>query len=282
MKLKSYLRKISIFLIFLHFSNVAYGQYCNHLSTSYKNQLNRSFKQSPIDFIQTFLKASSSQETLSDSQNQNALVSASFDIKNLYVSNAKNFKSKIITNTFFDWVRTQYFGNLNKNYLQKKDYLLSKNFDLLTDLERTQLKNFKPLITSFEKRNCTKKEETLLGCKKSIFKMTVQVMPEISCKKRNLRKAFETDFLLTYSSRYGFKVLDLKLSGKRIVMNSMEHMTALQQKGFNKNAIASRLSLLSKNGKTFRLPKRQINTKKFLAKFQRNKIQNTDRVPASL
>lgn len=219
---------------------------------------------------------------MSNIKYQNALLAASFDIKSLYKSNAKNFKSKVLSNIFFDWVRTQYFGNLDKNYLQKKNYLLSKNFDLLTSLEREQMKSFTPLITSFEQRGCTKKESQLLGCSKNLFKVGVQLIPEISCKKKEIKNAFNTEFFLTYSSKYGFKILDLKLSGKRIVMDTVDYMFNLQLSGFNKSAISTRLQLLSKNKKTFRIPRRQINTKRFLAKFQRKNDSNEERIPASL
>jgi hypothetical protein len=259
-------------------SYAATNNYCSKVPGVYGERLAKSFKQNPIEFLEQLLKASS-KESL-NSEKQNELISASFDLRKVYRANAKSFKSKIITNSLFDWVRTQYFGNLNNNYINKNKYLLNKNHDLLTESERLNMKSFKPQWTSIEKVRCTKKETALLGCYKSMFKVTLQFLPEVSCKKRDLKKAFEADFYLTYHSKYGFKVLDLNLSGKRLVMDSVEMMLSLKKDGFNKNAIARHLGVLSVGSKSFKIPRKQVHSGRFLATF--GKEVSEERQPASL
>ena len=131
-----------------------------------------------------------------------------------------------------------------------------------------------------EKLKCSKQESMLLGCKKDIYKLSLQFSPEVSCKSKSLKKAFEGHFYLSYNKKYGFKILDVKFSGKRLVMSSLEMMDSLKKNGFNKVAISQHLNLLSSHGKTFRLPKRRVRTRDFLAKF--NKPISDNRVPASL
>ena|GEM_PF-2824123 len=254
------------------------NNYCSKIPGVYGKKLARTYKQNPIEFLEQLLKASSDQ--VSKSANQNELISASFDLRRIYRANSRSFKSKIITNSLFDWVRTQYFGNLQSNYLDKNAYLLKKNHDLLSESERWNMKNFKPQWTSIEKVRCTKKEISLLGCYKSMIKVSLQFLPEVSCKTRDLKKAFETDFYLTYNSKYGFKVLDLNFAGKRLVMDSVEMMLSLKKDGFNKNAIARHLNVLSLGSKTFKIPRKQVHSGRFLANY--GKQANDERLPASL
>lgn len=259
-------------------SRAAKSNYCSKVPSAYGKKLAKSFQQNPIVFLEQFLKASS--EEVKKPTDQNELISASFDLRKVYRANAKSFKSRIITNSLYDWVRTQYFGNLKSNYLSKNEYLLKRNHDLLSTSERLNMKNFKPQWTSIERVRCTKKETSLIGCNKSMFKVTLQFLPEVSCKKRDLKKAFEADFYLTYSTRYGFKVLDINLSGKRLVLDSVEMMLSLKKDGFNKNAIARHLNVLSLGTKSFKIPKKQVHSGRFLATF--GKELSEERLPASL
>lgn len=254
------------------------NNYCSKVPNSYGRKLARSYKQNPIKFLEEFLKASN--DTASDQNSQNKLISASFDLRKVYRANAKSFKSKIITNSLFDWIRTQYFGNLKSNYLDKNDYLLKQKYDLLTQTEKLNMKNFKPLWTSIEKVQCSKKETALLGCSKGMFKVSLQLSPEVSCKTKDLKKAFEVDFYLTFHSKYGFKVLDLNLAGKRIVMDSVDMMLSLKKDGFNKTAISRQLNVLSLGSNTFKIPRKQVHSGRFLANF--GKKAKSERQPASL
>jgi len=229
-------------------------------------------------FLNQFLQASIQEVDSPEGQNQ--VIASSFDLRKVYVANFLSFKSKVISNSLFDWVRTQYFGNLKSNYLITNDFLLRKNQDLLSKSEFLNMKNFTPQWSAVQKVRCSRKERSRLGCGKGMLKVTLQLLPEVTCKKRQLKKAFEADFYLTYSSRLGFKILDLKLSGKRMVLDSIEMMLGLQEDGFNKDAITKRLNLLSLGQKTFRLPKKQIHSGRFLATFQKKSLE--ERMPASL
>jgi len=252
--------------------------YCTKVSRSQSRKLTQGFKQSPIVFLNQFLQASIQQ--MENPKGRNQVIASSFDLRKVYIANFLSFKSKVISNSLFDWVRTQYFGNLKNNYVLTNKSLLLKNQDLLSRTELLNMKNFKPQWSAVQKVRCSRKERSRLGCGKSMLKVTLQLLPEVTCKKRQLKKAFEADFYLTYSSRLGFKILDLKLSGKRIVLDSVEMMLSLQEDGFNKDAVAKRLNLLSLGQTTFRLPKKQIHSGRFLANFQKKNLE--ERMPASL
>lgn len=236
------------------------------------------FGQSPFDLVDSFLKVQNEPEVKNNIKNKNSLLTASFDISKIYKTNIKLFKSKALSPLVFDWIRTQYFASSEKNIFDKSNSLISKNIDLLSSSELTTVKNGSHYAKSFKSRNCTRQESKLLGCQR-LYIITAQNSPEISCKKKERISSFESTFYLTFSKRYGFKIIDVAVSGKRIVLDSMKHLVHLKNKGFNKNAIRSQLTMLAADAKTFKLPRRQISTRKFLAKVRKN---SSDRMPSSL
>lgn len=256
----------------------SYNKYCEGFSKSYQNKVASKFKQNPFFLVESFLNLQQIKGYQNDSLSQNTLIIASFDINKLYRSNRNNFKSKVISKIFFDWVRTQYFNNLKKNFSSKSNYLLKKNSDLLTKKERIQMSSNISVAKGIKQQKCTQQEASLLGCK-NVYIITAQTAPSISCKDSSLEKAFESKFYLTFSKKYGFKIIDISIVGKRIVLDSIKHMLSLKNKGFNKNAIASHISMLATDPNTFKFPKRQTHTKKFLADLKRN---NQNRLPSSL
>lgn len=213
-----------------------------------------------------------------DVDSQNLLMKSGFDVSRIYKSNIKNFKSKALSQNLFDWVRTQYFGNLEKSLYSKNKQLLRENTDLFSSREQQQMSSTQSYATSISPYKCSKKEAQLLGCKNSYI-VTAQTAAAVSCKDKKIKPAFESHFYLTYSKKYGFKILDVAISGKRIVLDSLKHMMSLKRKGFNKTAIASHISILSEQANTFKLPRKQVNTKRFLATF---KNADPDRLPSSL
>ena len=258
--------------------------FCSKVSRGYEKKLTQRFKQNPKLFLEHLLEES--KKSMSDADSRNKLIAASFDLRKVYIANAKSFNSKLITNNLFDWIKLQFFGNLNKNYIEKSDLVRSKSIDLFSPQEKLNMEKLKPLWTSVEQASCSKQESILLGCKGSVYKMKLQFLPEVSCKDRDLKRAFESEFILTYSPKYGFKILDVKLSGKRIVFDSVEMMTELKKSGFNKNAIADQLALLSHGDRSFRIPRKRIHSGRFLANYrlrsQQKDQKNQDRMPASL
>ncbi|MGH1468078.1 MAG: hypothetical protein ACRBBP_04240 [Bdellovibrionales bacterium] len=282
MKQKLALKTISKLLTFAAFSfaisNSAYGKtFCTGLSKRYQEKISRKFNQNPFLLVESFLNIPESADFQNDSHSQNNLITASFDINRLYKANHRNLKSKAVSKVLFDWVRTQYFTNYDKSISSKNSYLYSKNQDLLNTKELNQMSNSISVATGIQQQACTKEEARFLACK-SLFVVTAQSAPAVSCKQKNLRSAFETKFYLTFSKRYGFKILDISIAGKRIVLDSIKHMMSLKKKGFNKNALASHLSTLASEPNTFKF-KKQIHTQKFLATL---KTADPDRLPSSL
>ncbi len=252
--------------------------FCTKLSKSYKNEISKKFKQDPFFLVESFLKIPESSKFNNSVLLKNKLLTGSFDLSRIQKSTQTNLKSKAISNVFFDWIRTQYFSSYDKNLSEKNDHLLEKNRYFLTKQELFDTANSLRFSTGIEKKSCSNEERFLLRCKK-LYVIKVQNTPAVSCKNKNLQKAFEAKFYLTFSRKYGFKILDISLFGKRIVLDSMKHMFSLKSKGFNNSAIVSHISLLSNSPNTFRFPKRQVNTSTFLATL---KNKGSTRLPASL
>ncbi len=266
-----------IFSLFL--SNLSEAKtFCTKLSKSYKNKISKKFKQDPFFLVESFLKIPQNSNFDNTPSSQNKLLTHSFDLNRIQISIQKNLKSKAISKILFDWIRTQYFSSYDKNLSKKTEYLLEENRYLLTKKERLSITNSLRLSTGITQKSCSKEERLLLRCK-SLYVITVQNTPAVSCKNKNLKQAFETKFYLTFSKKYGFKILDISLLGKRITLNSIKHMVSLKKKGFNKSAVASHISLLSNNPNTFQFPKKQVNTANFLATLQN---KSPTRLPASL
>ncbi len=282
MKQKLTLKLISksLILIAVSFtlsSNASAKTYCNGLSKNYQKKVSKRFKQNPFLFVESFLNFPESTGFQNDSYSQNDLITAGFDVNRIYNANHRNLKSKAISKVLFDWVRTQYFTNYTKNLSHKNNYLYNKSKDLLNDKERSQMSDSVGVATGIRQKACTKEESKFLGCR-SVYIITTQSAPAVSCKQKDLRSALETQFFLTFSKKYGFKILDISIAGKRIVLDSMKHMMSLKKKGFNKNAIASHISTLAKDPNTFKF-KKQSHTRKFLANLKK---VDSDRLPSSL
>lgn len=275
----SFLKALGLLALCLSLPTSAYSaNFCTKLSKKYQNKISKKFNQSPFLLVESFLNLPLDKTIKNNTNAQNNLIVASFDINRIYKSNIVNFKSKALSKVLFDWVRTQYFSNVSKNFYQKSDHLLKKNIDLLNLNERNQMSLQKIFATKINKRKCSAEEAQLLGCK-STYVITAQSAAALSCREKKLKDAFETKFYLSFSKRYGFKILDISIAGKRIVLDSMRHMISLKGKGFNTNAITSHIATLALDPNTFKLPKKQINTKVFLASIKK---VDPDRLPSSL
>jgi len=252
--------------------------FCYFLSSNQILKTTKRYNQNPVELLEHLIQASNQEKNTQ--QQQNKLLAASFDIQKIYQTNARVFKSRTITNSLFDWVRLQFFGNLKSNYKSRSEHLLKKNYDLLTPRERKNMQNLTPRWTGVKKMRCSRTEKNLLGCNGTLLQVSAQFLPEVSCKSKSLKTAFTAHFYLTHHHKYGFRILDIKLAGKRLVLDSLNMMASLKKEGFNKSAIIKHLDVLTQGKKSFKVPKRQVHSGNYLARY-RAKIDK-DRIPASL
>lgn len=212
---------------------------------------------------------------------QNKLMQEGFDLKAIYFSSKRNLKSTLVSKKVFDWLSYQYFGNLKKLYVSKEPRLVEAYYDLMTGPEREALARGDILVTSYKKVKCNAKEKSLLGCKSGLHVVTLQNSNGATCLHKKLQKPMQVDLYLSHDAYYGFKVIDIKVSGKRIVMDSMDHLLALKRRGFNDSALYNHIALLAPRENTFKIPRKVPPTKLFLTKVRQMGRQE-ERLPSSL
>ncbi len=263
----------------------AFSQVCNFASEKFQNRVQKKFKQNPVRLIETFTIAShklflQNIDSKKAAQNQNQILSNSFDVNRINQSLLKTLKTRSVTRYLMDWVRTQYWGNIDQLYYSKELSLKSFSKDILAPHE-LNITNTHPVmtkVTRLSSRKCNTAEKRTGLCPGTVYEAKVQFSPYISCRQDILEKSFQGKFLLSFKRNQGFKILDVELSGKRIVLSSLDFLISQKRKGLNSQALTTQLRYLSSNSGSFTLPGVTAHSNSFLAKYS----QPAPRLPASL
>lgn len=264
----------------------SYGNSCIFSKPQFNEKLRQTYRQNPITLVETFTQAShrliaSDIQDRQNVQNQNNIMKLAFDLNLISSAASKNFNSSSVFRPLMDWVRTQYWGNVQKLYFNKEKKIKLFAPDLLAPGEVAVVDEFPVLgkVYSFKSRNCLRSERKVHLCDDNkIYEAKVQFSPLLSCRNSNITENFRGVYYLSFSKQHGFKIVDVSLSGKRILLSSLNHLLTLRKNRYNKDGILAQLQILSSSYGSFLNPPRVPHSNGLLSRYR----SYSPRIPASL
>lgn len=258
------------------FSLKAQAEICNGLSGIQKDLVEKNFGHNPFEMITSLVQIASGDY---EGPKKNLSLELSFDLPMVYQQTLKLHQSKTFKEPYMSFIKSSFFGFYRVLYKKPSKALQKQRFDFLSATDRQNLKRGSVSFTGFDRSRCTRSESKNLGCSGHYYKVTAMIYPELSCPKGvTSNGGFEVEFYLSHNRRYGFKIVDVNLSGKRIVLDLFEQMSNLKSRGYNNSALSSQLKALQPKSRPFNFPKRLQHSNNIMAIIQTNQ----DRLPTSL
>lgn len=262
--------------LFVFATTKAYADSCNGLSSIQKSVVKKNFNHDPFAMISSLIQVASGDFNESK---KNLSMELSFDLPMIYRQTARLHRSKIFKDPYMNFLKSNFFGFYRSLYKEPSKVLMRKRFDFLNSTDRQNINKGSISFTGFDRSRCSKEESKSLGCKSHYYKISAMISPELSCEQgHSFKKGFETSFYLSYSKNYGFKIVDIDLSGKRLVLELFDHMSNLKSRGYNNSALISQLESLQSKNTPFQFPKKMSHSNNIMAIIQSEK----DRLPTSL
>lgn len=143
------------------------------------------------------------------------------------------------SNILWNWVRLQYWGALNQQALLKEEqgFKTSSDKNLVHDFNKIYRFPIYPYVSNVRNYRCDKKDSAYYPCGDNIKAFSVILSPKLACSDPNLESSLTFEYLVVNSS-HGWRVLDIKLKGFKMIESTFAGYEDLSNKYGTKKALS--------------------------------------------
>ncbi len=249
---------------------------CSELKDRQKDSISTNFDHNPFETIETLVKISHGNF---DDDQKNLAIERSFDLGMIFRQTQKHHdKSSAFKTLYMNKIKNDFYGLYSRLFKEPTKTLMSKHKEQMSTEVTEALDQGSIIFTNLSRYRCTSVDKSLLGCSGGYYVLYSTLSPELSCNTSDLKDAYQVKFFLSYNKKYGFKIVDVEMSGTRIVLKTFKYIDELKSRGYNREALISRFKSLEHDSKSFVFPSRLTHSRAVMAITESDK----SRLPSSL